>query len=307
VNSEKFLQFIANPNSVSKKQTEVLASVLEEFPYFQTARVLHLKGLKNQHSYKYNKALKKTAAFTTNRTVLFDFITKDTLDFETVSDNEQELLNDIDVVDSKVIDHLYESIIASEKNEDSLKAFAQLPNLDVIKNVSEESLVKESAKEIEKTKEVLEIGKPINFNKEDSFSFNEWLQLKSVLPIKREEIIVENKKELIKEEKRVAENKIIPEKEKEKIEKATTLIETFIKNKPKIKPIKGQEITDVSTESISENTNLMTETLARVYLEQKKYKKAIAAFKILSLKYPEKSSFFADRIKAIKFLEKHKS
>ena len=32
----------------------------------------------------------------------------------------------------------------------------------------------------------------------------------------------------------------------------------------------------------------MTETLATVYLEQKKYKKAIQAFKILRLKYPEK-------------------
>ena len=49
----------------------------------------------------------------------------------------------------------------------------------------------------------------------------------------------------------------------------------------------------------------MTETLARVYLEQKKYDKAIKAFKILSLKYPEKSGFFADRIKAVKFLQQH--
>ena len=48
----------------------------------------------------------------------------------------------------------------------------------------------------------------------------------------------------------------------------------------------------------------MTETLAKVYLEQKKYKKAIQAYRILSLKYPEKSSFFANRIKAVKELQK---
>ncbi len=51
----------------------------------------------------------------------------------------------------------------------------------------------------------------------------------------------------------------------------------------------------------------MTETLAKLYLEQKKYKKAIQAYKILSLKYPEKSSFFADRIKAVKQLQKDNS
>ena len=43
----------------------------------------------------------------------------------------------------------------------------------------------------------------------------------------------------------------------------------------------------------------MTETLARIYLEQKNYEKAIQSYKILSLKYPEKSSFFADQIKAV--------
>ena len=44
----------------------------------------------------------------------------------------------------------------------------------------------------------------------------------------------------------------------------------------------------------------MTETLAMVYLQQKNYKKAIQAYKILSLKNPEKSGFFADQIRAIK-------
>lgn len=49
----------------------------------------------------------------------------------------------------------------------------------------------------------------------------------------------------------------------------------------------------------------MTETLARVYLEQKKYQKAIQAYEILILKYPEKSSFFADHISDIKILQQN--
>ncbi len=49
--------------------------------------------------------------------------------------------------------------------------------------------------------------------------------------------------------------------------------------------------------------SLMTETLARIYVEQKNYKKAIQSYKILSLKYPEKSGFFADQIKAVKQLQ----
>ena len=50
----------------------------------------------------------------------------------------------------------------------------------------------------------------------------------------------------------------------------------------------------------------MTETLAKVYLEQKKFSSAIKAYDILSLKYPEKSGFFADQIKKIKIFTKYK-
>jgi hypothetical protein len=52
-------------------------------------------------------------------------------------------------------------------------------------------------------------------------------------------------------------------------------------------------------------SSIMTETLAQIYLEQKKYTKAIQAYEILILKYPEKSSFFADRIKNIKILQQN--
>ena len=60
----------------------------EAYPYFQAAHVLNLKALKKQHSFKYNDMLKKTAAYTTNRTILFDFITADTLDI--VKKNEED-------------------------------------------------------------------------------------------------------------------------------------------------------------------------------------------------------------------------
>jgi hypothetical protein len=51
----------------------------------------------------------------------------------------------------------------------------------------------------------------------------------------------------------------------------------------------------------------MTETLAKIYLEQKKYQRAIEAYEILILKYPEKSRLFADRIENIKKLQQNNS
>ena len=63
----------------------------------------------------------------------------------------------------------------------------------------------------------------------------------------------------------------------------------------------------INTDSSDQVTHdgLMTETLARIYLEQKNYGKAIQSYKILSLKYPEKSGSFADQIKAIKELQEN--
>ena len=50
----------------------------------------------------------------------------------------------------------------------------------------------------------------------------------------------------------------------------------------------------------------MTETLAKLYFEQNKFKDAIKAYEILCLKYPEKISLFADQINAIKNSLKNK-
>lgn len=50
-----------------------------------------------------------------------------------------------------------------------------------------------------------------------------------------------------------------------------------------------------------EDTGCFTETLARIYIKQKRYEKALQIIKNLSLKYPEKNIYFADQIR---FLEK---
>ena len=75
MNQTDFLNIIKAPQHINKSQTQDLKNVIEAFPYFQSARALHLKGLKNADSFKYNSALKTTAAYTTDRSILFDFIT----------------------------------------------------------------------------------------------------------------------------------------------------------------------------------------------------------------------------------------
>jgi hypothetical protein len=77
-----------------------------------------------------------------------------------------------------------------------------------------------------------------------------------------------------------------------------------LSSNPKIVPTKEPVANvNLAKAQMVQNDGLMTETLARIYLEQKNYDKAIQSYKILSLKYPEKSGFFADQIKAVKQLQ----
>ncbi len=60
---------------------------------------------------------------------------------------------------------------------------------------------------------------------------------------------------------------------------------------------------EIVSNSVKEDEEVVTETLAMIYLQQKKYDKALNAFQKLSLKYPEKSVYFASRIKEIERLK----
>ena len=81
-------------------------------------------------------------------------------------------------------------------------------------------------------------------------------------------------------------------------------IEKFISKKPKlsIKNIEQPVIQDDKENQEINKELLVTETLAKLYVEQENYDKAIQTYKILILKFPEKNSYFASAIKKIKKL-----
>ncbi len=91
--------------------------------------------------------------------------------------------------------------------------------------------------------------------------------------------------------------------EKPKVDEKFQLIDKFILNSPKIKISEEYEVKSNFKTEQNIKDELITETLAKIYLNQEKFNKAIKAYEILSLKYPKKSSFFADQINDIKKLK----
>ena len=88
-----------------------------------------------------------------------------------------------------------------------------------------------------------------------------------------------------------------------KVDEKFDLIDEFIKNPPKIKINNDYEVKSSFKTDQKIKDELITETLAKIYVKQEKFNKAIKAYEILSLKYPKKSSFFADQINDIKKLK----
>ncbi|MBQ1670100.1 MAG: tetratricopeptide repeat protein [Prevotella sp.] len=89
--------------------------------------------------------------------------------------------------------------------------------------------------------------------------------------------------------------------------KGQELIDSFINNDngrivlPEETPVEPQvEETAESEENISDEGHF-TETLARIYIKQGRYSKALEIIRRLSLVYPKKNAYFADQIR---FLEK---
>jgi hypothetical protein len=273
----RFTDLLEKPlEIIQESDLSALRQIVETYPYFQAARGMELIGLKNANSFKYNAALKKHAAYTSDRSWLFEIITQEAFNSQTkVKKAPQTSLS---------------------KETDLTKQGAEPSEIPTItQKYTEEDYTEQTSDKKNDSQQVkeanfssLELGKPLEFNKNDRYSFEEWLQLSA-------KNSVENK----------TETSIVKTSDTPKKAAKMAQINAFIATNPKMStPLTNpEEITIKDAQKINKEA-LMTETLARVYLEQKKYKKALQAYKILSLKYPEKNSFFASQIKVVQKLIK---
>lgn len=273
----RFTDLLEKPlEIIQESDLSALRQIVETYPYFQAARGMELIGLKNANSFKYNAALKKHAAYTSDRSWLFEIIT-------------QEAFNS-----QKKVKKAPQTSLSKET--DLAKQGAEPSEIPTItQKYTEEDYTEQTSDKKNDSQQVkeanfssLELGKPLEFNKNDRYSFEEWLQLSA-------KNSVENK----------TETSIVKTSDTPKKAAKMAQINAFIATNPKMStPLTNpEEITIKDAQKINKEA-LMTETLARVYLEQKKYKKALQAYKILSLKYPEKNSFFASQIKVVQKLIK---
>ena len=274
---------LKQPNHISLSQVYELENIIHEYPYFQVVKAIYLKVLYAQESYRYNKELKVTAAHIGNRTLLFDFITSTAFKEKSVLDKQQ--------MPKAYADEAIPSEFTTYVTED---AFEKKEFYPVPPDPKKEP-------QSQQPEELLHMGKPIDFQPTDKQSFATWLQVTRYKPIDRRTSQTPTI-ELPFVEKNIFE-------EGDQRAKKFDLIDKFLQANPKIEVNKDYDDTSSAIE-IVEKTDIgrqfMTETLAKVYLEQGKYLEAIQAYQILMLKNPTKSSYFAEQITNIRKLQENK-
>jgi len=235
MNKDQFISFINNPSLIDNQSSKELQQLVEQYPYFQSARTLFLKSLYDNKSISYQTELKLTATYAGNRALLQSFILKPAVNFV----DEKPIIT-VNAIGNEIIT---ESIIEDE------------PILEEIITTKKRTI--------------------IEFDFDDQSIKNQAFELPKV---------TEETKEAL------------TEKQKQQLE----LIDRFIKTEPRIVPKENivNHSRDLSAES-AVDTEFMTETLAEIYVRQKKYDKAIVMFQKLSLKFPQKSVYFASRISDI--------
>ena len=330
---QQFIELIKQPFKIEESQLEDLEVLLKEYPFFESAHLLYTKGLHKYQSINYSKQLRKTAVIANSRSVLYELINKvesNKINAEVIIEptevekveSKQEISpvtvtnNDIKVI---YVNTVSNPIIPSEKEIVSIEQ----PNkeLDIVKTIENEtevpveefnidklnkSIEQEINKEIVSSYVQTEIIKTPQLNKEEvqkPSSFTDWLKT-----IQKESHTFQtetSKNDSIKIQKNDKKEVESPKKEKKSIvfEQKKQLIDKIIESDPgRIKLGTNKFFTPATDakQSLLENEHLVTETLAKIYALQGNISKAIRAYEILSLKFPQKSVYFASLIEKLK-------
>lgn len=280
----RLYNIIRNTQSINEDDIKELTSLVASFPYFTIAQMLLAAGTEVNGYKNSTRHVRMAAAMVPNREALRRFIAEA---------KEKKSLSDLPDEFSYNTSSIYlSSVDEIEENNDE--------NTEVITD-DKTDRIEDNCTGIEQEKEKIIPGKTLIIPEIDLGGSQEDLS--------KEMALLEEKKKSLDELKQLIEKRIIElEKEKkehkkeEKIMSKVEIIDKFIAENPQI-PRPKQEFYNpimVAQASVIDQENIISETLATIYLNQGHIEKAISIYQKLSLKNPEKSVYFAELIEKAK-------
>lgn len=293
MNKESFYAAIDNPSAITPELVDQLAATLRQFPYFHAGWMLMAKGLSVTGSVHFAASLKQAAVHVWDRGALY-WLVHDRYDKHPAAQPARR--KPAAAASGAAPEAPDESPVSKPKADvrddlgepnDSAQAqptvvFAPVDPLCAAEadDVADElGLLDSDDARGQSTYNIEDVDS--HFCRPDErYTFTDWLDYTCQLQtIGREETRQKHRgQDLIDRFLSAGDELIVPQQT------------------DKAQATDSKKIED---ESVRENDDILTETLASIYLKQKQYARAINIFKKLSLKYPEKSGYFAARISEI--------
>ncbi len=315
--------FVKNPAAVIQANPSELKKLTDEFPYFQTAHLLLALSSKENDASLFQNSIKKAAIVSVSRKRLYDLLYKQNFKKQqkqqeinlTEKNSAVQTTEELPLIEAQKQEKareeiniekepLLEKTLASEKSTEHKK-----PEFPGNEEIRQAELILQIEKEVEK--EIVEsfVEKQLlktheTFKKENApppnSSFTGWLQWMK----QNSDISVEGGTPLKPVQENQGLQKHTSEKTDLKKKHKQEILDRIIELNPGAIKLKQDTKFFVANqkakESLAENEDLVTETLAKIYALQGNTAKAIRTYEILSLKFPNKSAYFASQIDYLK-------
>ena len=266
--SAQLQQWIQHPELLDRDSLYELRTQMARYPYFQSLHLLYLKNLYLLHDASFGAELRKAVLYVADRRLLFSLIEGD---HYLLQPHKSTIVPLQDMTEEPGVDRtlfLIDAFLSSMPEEQQQQS--QSVPMDFSMDYTA-YLLQDEEESTEDNGDVRLRGQELI----DGF-LNRTEREEQKTPIEEEtkDTFVENEELLETKEKPVL--KMDPEEEEEEDSADTAIVSGL-------------------------DDNYFTETLAKIYIKQHRYEKALEIIKKLSLNYPKKNAYFADQIR---FLEK---
>jgi hypothetical protein len=306
VNKERFNHLLGHLNDVTNEDIKSLNELRKKYPFFQTPYVIVAKALKDLNHPKTDAFVKKAAVYSPDRAHLKKIITG-----ELVFEHEEEKVIEVSTVEIQEALVTEEAPVVAQKEAPKIES----PKVETLAEPKDqvEAVVEEKETQAPPTVTFQPTAVP-NASEEQipqkptAPAPAKLAKSAQINELERDLIEIRERKQrlaklLNQQEEKVEEKKNIGKKSsKSQVE----LIEKFIQNEPQFGKQKDQGLDseylqeDLATKKLKYQDEFATETLAALLFKQKKYERALDIYEKLSLKFPEKRTYFALQIQKIK-------